>query len=115
MQGYFYELSGPFKIWDKWTFFLRSDKCAYITGFNRGVQIMFPEVYICMSRHCMMCMTKVFRSKLLQENFVLKYSQKFDIKNNDYLHACYGVLSFTNFFENVLQVMHENFNETCKE
>ena len=33
--------SGSFFI----VFFSKSDNCAYITGFNRGVHINFPEVY----------------------------------------------------------------------
>ena len=30
---------------------------------------MFPEVYICMSRHCMMYIVKVFEGKFLREYF----------------------------------------------
>ena len=33
--------SGPFLSY----FFSKSGNCTYLTGFDRGVQIIFPEVY----------------------------------------------------------------------
>ena len=49
MHGYFYEFKWTFQKLGKVylfyrNFFQKSDKCAYITGFNRGVQIIFPEI-----------------------------------------------------------------------
>ena len=33
-------------------FFKKSDKCAYITGFNRSVWIIFPKLYACRDTAC---------------------------------------------------------------